>query len=179
MWQQRGWKKCSKYLNLRAGQQLENGWRRARGECHGGDVKSRPISKTFGRQMHSDRTQVPTATPKLCHGSSPLPWPMAVLPASSRNWLYGVRMPNPGEGSWRRSEVCTTWRTETSWLTSKWLCLAGLGSNQRRRSGLKRRLAWRVLVLPSSEFEHFFEEGPTELAYAGTPVSGLGHAQRG
>ena len=31
-------------------------------------------------------------------------------------------------------------------------------------------MARRVLVLPSSEFEHLFQEGPTELAYAGTPA---------
>ena len=32
--------------------------------------------------------------------------------------------------------------------------------------------------MQSSEFKHLFEEGPTELAYAGTPVGGLTqHAQ--
>ena len=44
---------------------------------------------------------------------------------------------------------------------------------------MNERLAQRVLVLSSSEFEQFFEEGPTELAYVGTPVSGLTQHEQG
>ena len=32
----------------------------------------------------------------------------------------------------------------------------------------------KPLMLKASEFQHLFEEGPTERIYAGTPVSGLG-----
>ena len=74
--------------------------------------------------------------------------------------------PSP-EGGWSRRSDVSTFCSETNWLTTKWstfcFCLAGLGLKQRGQ-----RLARRVLVLPSSEFEHLFEEGPTELAYAGT-----------
>ena len=35
------------------------------------------------------------------------------------------------------------------------------------------------MVLKASEFQHLFEEGPTEKIYAGTPVSHLGQAQQG
>ena len=48
--------------------------------------------------------------------------------------------------------------------------------------GLKQRgqrLARRVLVLPSSEFEHLFQEGPTELAYAGTPAGRIKKNEQG
>ena len=44
---------------------------------------------------------------------------------------------------------------------------------------MNKRLAQRVLVLSSSEFEQFFEEGPGELAYAGTPFSGLTQHEQG
>ena len=37
----------------------------------------------------------------------------------------------------------------------------------------------KPLVLKASEFQHFFEEGPTEKVYAGTPMSGLGQNQQG
>ena len=40
-------------------------------------------------------------------------------------------------------------------------------------------MARRVLVLPSSEFEHLFEEGPTELAYAGTPAGRIKKNEQG
>ena len=35
------------------------------------------------------------------------------------------------------------------------------------------------LVLKASEFQHLFEDGPTEKVYANTPVSGLSQAQQG
>ena len=37
----------------------------------------------------------------------------------------------------------------------------------------------RPLILKASEFQHLFEEGPTEKVYANTPVSGLSQAQQG
>ena len=37
----------------------------------------------------------------------------------------------------------------------------------------------KPLVLKASQFQHLFEEGPTEKVYADTPVSGLGQAQQG
>ena len=37
----------------------------------------------------------------------------------------------------------------------------------------------RPLVLKATEFQHFFEEGPTEQVYANTPLAGLGQAQQG
>ena len=37
----------------------------------------------------------------------------------------------------------------------------------------------KPLMLKASEFQHLFEEGPTERIYAGTPVSGLGITQQG
>ena len=40
-------------------------------------------------------------------------------------------------------------------------------------------MARRVLVLPSSEFEHLFQEGPTELAYAGTPAGRIKKNEQG
>ena len=40
-------------------------------------------------------------------------------------------------------------------------------------------MARKLLILPASEFEHLFEEGPTELVYAGTPVSGLTQNEQG
>ena len=40
-------------------------------------------------------------------------------------------------------------------------------------------MARTVLVLPSSEFEHLFEEGPTELAYAGTPAGRIKKNEQG
>ena len=67
----------------------------------------------------------------------------------------------------------------SSWFTAKFLCLAGLDFKQRRQRKLEKRLARRVLVLPSSEFEQLFEEGPTEKAYAGTPVGSLTQHEQG
>ena len=37
----------------------------------------------------------------------------------------------------------------------------------------------RPLVLKAAEFQHFFEEGPTEQVYANTPLAGLGQTQQG
>ena len=37
----------------------------------------------------------------------------------------------------------------------------------------------RPLVLKATEFQHFFEEGPTEQVYANTPLAGLGQTQQG
>ena len=37
----------------------------------------------------------------------------------------------------------------------------------------------KPLLLKASEFQHLFEEGPTEKIYQGTPMSGLGQAQQG
>ena len=37
----------------------------------------------------------------------------------------------------------------------------------------------RPLVLKATEFQHFFEEGPTEQVYANTPIAGLGQYQQG
>ena len=37
----------------------------------------------------------------------------------------------------------------------------------------------RPLVLKATEFQHFFEEGPTEKVYANTPLAGLGQTQQG
>ena len=37
----------------------------------------------------------------------------------------------------------------------------------------------RPLVLKATEFQHFFEEGPTEKVYANTPLAGLGQYQQG
>ena len=37
----------------------------------------------------------------------------------------------------------------------------------------------RPLVLKATEFQHFFEEGPTEKVYASTPLAGLGQNQQG
>ena len=37
----------------------------------------------------------------------------------------------------------------------------------------------KPLVLKASEFQHLFEEGPTEIIYAGTPLKGMGQAQQG
>ena len=37
----------------------------------------------------------------------------------------------------------------------------------------------RPLLLKATEFQHFFEEGPTEQVYANTPVAGLGQYQQG
>ena len=85
--------------------------------------------------------------------------------------------PNPGGGWSRRSDV-STFCSETNWLPTKWstfcFCLAGVGLKQRGQ-----RLARRALVLPSSEFEHLFEEGPTELAYAGTPAGRIKKNEQG
>ena len=64
-------------------------------------------------------------------------------------------------------------------VRSEALVPAGLGFEQRRQRKLEERLARRVLVLPASVFEHLFEEGPAELAYAGTPVSGLTQHEQG
>ena len=62
---------------------------------------------------------------------------------------------------------------QSSWSAAKFLCLAELCFKQRRQRKLEKRSARKVLVLSSSEFGHLFEEGRTEFAYAGTPVSGL------
>ena len=37
----------------------------------------------------------------------------------------------------------------------------------------------KPLLLKASQFQHLFEEGPTEKVYANTPVSGLSHVQQG
>ena len=37
----------------------------------------------------------------------------------------------------------------------------------------------RPLVLKATEFQHFFQEGPTEKVYANTPLAGLGQTQQG
>ena len=37
----------------------------------------------------------------------------------------------------------------------------------------------RPLVLKATEFQYFFEEGPTEQVYANTPIAGLGQNQQG
>ena len=37
----------------------------------------------------------------------------------------------------------------------------------------------KPLLLKASEFQHLFEEGPTEKIYQGTPMTGLGEAQQG
>ena len=123
----------------------------------------------------ADRTQIP----KLC-GSSHVN-SMAVLPTTttSLNRVRGIGLSKPGGCWWRGSEISSTWDCQTTWLTRSLGCLAGLGLKHRRQRRLKERLARRVLVLSSSEFEQFFEEGPTELAHAGTPASGLRQAQQG
>ena len=105
---------------------------------------------------------------------------MAVLPTTtSLNRVRGIGISKPGGCWWRGSEISSTWDCQTTWLTRSLGCLAGLGLKHRRQRRLKERLARRVLVLSSSEFEQFFEEGPTELAHAGTPASGLRQAQQG
>ena len=43
----------------------------------------------------------------------------------------------------------------------------------------KQVVEWKRLVLKASEFQHLFEEGPTEKVYANTPLAGLGHNQQG
>ena len=106
------------------------------------------------------------------------PIAMAVLLATTCvNRVHGMGTPNPGGGWSRRSDV-STFCSETNWLPTKWstfcFCLAGVGLKQRGQ-----RLARRVLVLPSSEFEHLFEEGPTELAYAGTPAGRIKKYEQG
>ena len=86
--------------------------------------------------------------------------------------------PNPEGGWWRRRNVSATFRGQTNWLTTKWstfwFSLAGVGLKQRGQ-----RVARRVLVLPSSEFEHLLQEGPTELAYAGTPAASIKNNAQG
>ena len=72
-----------------------------------------------------------------------------------------------------RTSCSETNRLTTKWSTI-WFSLAGLGLKQR-----SQRLARRVLVLPSSEFEHLFQEGPTELAYAGTPAGRITKNEQG
>ena len=103
---------------------------------------------------------------------------MAVLLATTCvKRVHGIGTRNLGGEWWRRSKV-RTFCSETNWLTTKWstvcFCLAGLGLKQRGQ-----RLARRVLVLPSSEFEHLFQEGPTELAYAGTPAGRIKKNEQG
>ena len=68
---------------------------------------------------------------------------------------------------------------QTSWSAAKFLCFAGLGFKQRGQRALEELLARKVLVLSSSEFQHLFEAGPAELAYAGTPVSCLTQHEQG
>ena len=68
---------------------------------------------------------------------------------------------------------------QTSWSAAKFLCLAGLGLRQRGQRKFEECLARRVLVLPASEFEHLFEAGRTELAYAGTPLGSLTQHEQG
>ena len=57
-------------------------------------------------------------------------------------------------------------------LWSNWT-LATTGSTQLPQVGRK------PLVPKASEFQHLFEEGPTENIYAGTPLKGMGQAQQG
>ena len=107
---------------------------------------------------------------------------MAVLPtAASLNRAHDLGTPNPGGDWWRRSSFSSTFCSQTNWLATKWspvcFCLAGVGLKQRGQ-----RVARTVLVLPSSEFEHLFEEGPTELAYAayaGTPAGRIKKHEQG
>ena len=50
-----------------------------------------------------------------------------------------------------------------------------VGASSTRRQVVE----WKRLVLKASEFQHLFEEGPTEKVYANTPLAGLGHNQQG
>lgn len=105
---------------------------------------------------------------------------MALLPTTiSLSTLTCIGTPSPTAG-WRwRSEVRSTWHRHTGWFPTKFLCLYGLGLTQCGQKRSNERLARSVLVLLASEFEHLREEGPTELAYAGTPVSGLTQHSQG
>ena len=107
------------------------------------------------------------------HNTGPVLFAMAALPTTSLLGVHGIGTLHPGAGWWQRREFSSTLSRQRSWLTTKLCSLAGLGL------GLNKRLARKVLVRPASEFEQFFEEGPTELAYAGTPVSGLTQHEQG
>ena len=72
------------------------------------------------------------------------------------------------------SRTCLPERCGNSLKAKVVFCLGRLGLGQRRVC-----LPRRVLVLPFSEFEHLFEDGPTELVYVGTPVSGLTQHEQG
>ena len=100
---------------------------------------------------------------------------MALVPAKP-----SLSQPAKPSG-WPTFRFSSTWGPQTrgSWLTTKLLCIAGLGLLPQGQKRLKERLTRRVLVLPSSEFEHLFQEGPTELAYANTPVRGLTQQEQG
>ena len=105
---------------------------------------------------------------------------MAALPPSaSLNKAHGIRNPTRKDSWWQRGGVSSVLHRQTSWSAAKFLCLAGLGSKQRRQRKLEKLLARKVLVLPSSEFEHLFEKGPTEKAYASTPVCDLRQYEQG
>ena len=85
-------------------------------------------------------------------------------------------------GGWQRGTSGTTCPSQGiygSWLGQNLWCFAGLGLMCQKPRGSKKGLARRVLVLQSSEFEHLFEEGPTELAYAGTLIQDLSQYEQG
>ena len=55
----------------------------------------------------------------------------------------------------------------------------GLGLMSQKPRGSTKGLARRVLVLQSSEFEHLFEKGRTELAYAGSLIQDWSQYEQG
>ena len=151
---------------------LSNGPRASRkkmGTAVAWRVAQAPFKDSQMPMVHSQRS-----TPGMCAIA------MAALPTTtSLNKVRGIRSPNPRASWWQGGGVSSTWHSQTSWLATKFLCLAGLGLKLQGQRRSKEGLARRALVLPAAEFEHLFEEGPTELAYAGTPVSGLTQHEQG
>ena len=85
-------------------------------------------------------------------------------------------------GSWHRGTSgirCPSQGIYGSWLGRNLWCFAGLGLMCQKPCGSEKGLGRRVLVLQSSEFEHLFEKGRTELAYAGTPAQDLSQHEQG
>ena len=68
-------------------------------------------------------------------------------------------------------------QAQSAWITLASFVGVRLHGRIWRRS--KKRFAFRVFNLKSSEFDHLFEEGPTEAIYAGTPVESLSQHEQG
>ena len=60
--------------------------------------------------------------------------------------------------------------TTVSWSRSRFVRSSGSGLLMMKRN---------LFVLQAADFQHLFEEGPTEKVYTSTPLAGLGQAQQG